>query len=109
MQITGEKPELIDAQVRYLKMQPIDKEIKRVADSMVLLFYRLGKDRKVDREAMMRVLGSEEDVNRLLEGARTDEERKKLLEKYKEVLLNGGWFIREDNRLRSFFCYGTYE
>ncbi len=83
MQIRGKNPELIAAQIRYLKMQPIDKEAKDESHRKYLEFWN----------KHMRYPNYKELSNG----------------KYsKEDLLKGGWYVDSSNEIHNLFCYGEY-
>ncbi len=52
MQIKRENPELIDAQIRYLKKQPIDSELRNQTPDMLL---RLKETGKMSKEDLLRI------------------------------------------------------
>lgn len=80
MQIRGMDSYLIMAQVRYLKMQPIDqKELATLGDKLI------ANKVAADRDALKR-------------GVLTSEE-----------LLKFGVFIDSDGNEHQLFCYGTYQ
>ena len=78
MQINGLSPDLINAQIRYLKMQPIDVDVSSaITDKLIGLLDDLEKALK--------------------EGKTTDEE-----------LLKTGFFREKGGELTLLFCYGKY-
>jgi len=84
MQIKGEDPELIDSQIRYLKMQPIDLEIKKKCSEKYWAF----REKK----------GSNLTYKEIKNGDFSFED-----------LLRAGMFIDANNILHDLFCYGVYK
>jgi len=84
MQIEGKNPELIDAQIRYLKMQPISASA--LTEFVMKSYLFMEKRRRFP----------------------TYKEIKNGDFRY-EDLLKGGIFIDVNNDKHSLFCYGKYE
>jgi hypothetical protein len=83
MQIEGENQELIDAQIRYLRMQPIDPRIFEECYKKL--------------EAFQKEKGRDPTYKEIKIGDFSFED-----------LLKLGRFIDENNDMRFFFCYGRY-
>ncbi len=83
MQIEGDDPELIDSQIRYLKMQPINIEIKKKCWKKFVFTEKKGN--KVTYKEIKNGDFSFED------------------------LLRAGIFIDASNNLHILFCYGIYK
>jgi len=81
MQIKGEDPELIDTQIRYLKMQPLDKK-------MYLEKYA----------AFIKKKGNSLKYKEIKNGDFSFED-----------LLRSGGFIDTSNSYHFLFCYGVYK
>ena len=84
MQIKGEDLELIDSQIRYLKMQPLDKKIYL--------------EKYAAYAAFIKKKGSSLTYKEIKNGDFSFED-----------LLRSGVFIDTSNSYHSLFCYGTYK
>jgi len=84
MQINGDDPELINAQIRYLKMQPIDLKIFDECHKKIKAF-------------------------RNKKGRNPTYKEIKIGDFSFEDLLRGGRFIDASNNLHALFCYGLYK
>jgi len=84
MQIKGENPELIDSQIRYLKMQPIDKEIRTKCSKKYWAF-REKRERDPTYKEIKNGYFSFEDLLRL------------------------AVFIDASDNPHDLFCYGIYK
>jgi len=85
MQIKGENPELIDSQIRYLKMQPIEMEVLNKYSEKYLAFRIKNKGRKPTYKEIKNGDFSFED------------------------LLRAGRFTDASDNLHYLFCYGRYK
>ena len=84
MQIKGEDPELIDSQIRYLKMQPIDLEISKKCWKKFIAFC----EKKGSKAKYKEIKNGDFSL---------------------EDLLRTGIFIDANNNLHDLFCYGVYK
>lgn len=90
MQIKGKDQELINAQIRYLKMQPISQDLfNNIMDRLMKFAKKKGKGTIV----------------RLYPTYKEIEDR----EFSKEDLLKIAVFISENNAINDLFCYGEYK
>jgi len=86
MQIEGDDPELIDSQIRYLKMQPIDKE---VYDKCSKKYFAFRDAKKSKRNPTYKEIKNGDFSF--------------------EDLLNAGIFIDASDNLHCLFCHGIYK
>lgn len=87
MQIKGEDPELIDSQIRYLKMQPLDSEIYLEAfDKYIASCKKKGSY----PACLLELKNGDGDFSF-------------------EDLLRAGIFMDASDTLHHLFCYGTYK
>ena len=91
MQIKGENPNLIDAQIRYLRMQPIDEDAFKKAWSRVYITIPA----KSKNDKLTSVFADNKDI-----------EKGKVS---KEDFIISGFFITETSEPKPLFCYGSYK